>query len=96
MTNRFPEGWPDEATKKPYGKPVNLLALVKNDGERYIFLYDDQSARAMIEELMGQSEDPELSLTPYDAAVLSQKVRKLLEQEREEQRRDEEFGEGLE
>lgn len=75
---------------------INVLALVKNDGERYVFLYDDKSAPEMIKQLMKQSEDPELSLTPYDAAVLSQKVRKLLGQGGEEQKENDEFGEGLE
>ena len=45
---------------------VSIVAIVK-DEERYVFMYDDDSRAA---------SDPELSFTWYDAAVLSQKIRK--------------------
>jgi len=53
---------------------VNVLALVKGD-QRYIFLFDNQSREQMLQTLERFAADPELSLTWYDAAVLSQKVR---------------------
>ena len=53
---------------------INVLALVK-DGERYIFLYDDQSAAQVLQTLGRYAADPELSFSWYDAAVLSQRVR---------------------
>jgi hypothetical protein len=62
---------------------VNVLALVK-DGERYVFLYDDDSSAALLQTLGRYAADPELSFSWYDAAVLSQKVRRL---KREEERR---------
>jgi len=55
---------------------VNVIALVK-DGERYVFLYDDQSVSQLLQTLGRYAADPELNFTWYDAAVLSQKVRRL-------------------
>ncbi len=54
---------------------INVIALVK-DAERYIFLYDNESAPALMQTLGRFAGDPELSFTWYDAAVLSQKVRR--------------------
>ena len=53
---------------------VNVLALLKN-GERYVFLYDDQSLETLLQTLGKYASDPELSFSWYDAAVLSQRVR---------------------
>lgn len=55
---------------------VNVLALVK-DGERYVFFYDDESLPQLLQTLGRYAADPELNFTWYDAAVLSQKVRRL-------------------
>ncbi len=55
---------------------INVIALVK-ESERYIFLYDDESSSALLQTLGRYAADPELSFTWYDAAVLSQKVRRL-------------------
>lgn len=60
-------------------REVNVLALVKA-GERFVFLYDSESVDALLEQLGQHAADPELSFTWYDAAVLSQRVRKLREQ----------------
>ena len=62
---------------------VNVLALVKDD-ERYIFLYDDESPQALLQQIGRFAADPELSFSWYDAAVLSQKVRRLNQQRRRE------------
>jgi hypothetical protein len=56
-------------------RSMNVLALVKGS-ERFIFLYDDESPDALLHELGRCAADPELSFTWYDAAVLSQKVRR--------------------
>jgi hypothetical protein len=53
---------------------VNVLALLKN-GERYVFLYDDQSVETLLQTLGRYASDPELSFSWYDAAVLSQRIR---------------------
>ncbi len=55
---------------------VNVLALVK-DSERYIFLYDEESSATLLRTLGKYASDRELSFSWYDAAVLSQKVRRL-------------------
>lgn len=64
---------------------MNVVALVK-DTERYVFLYDDASSSQMLQTLGQYAADKDLSFTWYDAAVMSQKVRKLRrEAELEEQ-----------
>jgi hypothetical protein len=57
-------------------REVNVLALVKND-ERYIFLYEEGSADKLLQTFGRYAADPDLSFSWYDAAVLSQKVRRL-------------------
>ena len=58
---------------------VNVLALVKDD-ERYVFLYDENSVPQLLQMLGRYAADPELTFSWYDAAVLSQKVRRLARQ----------------
>ncbi len=58
---------------------LNVLALVK-DSERYIFLYDEESSDTLLQTLGQYASDKDLSFTWYDAAVLSQKVRRLKEE----------------
>lgn len=60
-------------------RTTNVIALVKN-GERYVFLYDDASGDALLRQFGRHASDPSLSFTWYDAAVLSQRVRKLREE----------------
>ncbi|MDA1016968.1 MAG: hypothetical protein O3A00_21235 [Planctomycetota bacterium] len=55
---------------------VNVLALVK-DSERYVFLYDEDSSEELLQTLGRYASDKDLSFTWYDAAVLSQRVRRL-------------------
>ena len=59
-------------------RAMNVLALVK-ESERYIFVYDDDSPSELLQQLGRFASDAELSFTWYDAAVLSQKVRRLRE-----------------
>ena len=54
---------------------VNILALLKN-GERYVFLYDDRSSDKLLQTLGQYAADEDLNFSWYDAAVLSQRVRK--------------------
>ena len=63
---------------------VNVLALVKGS-ERYIFLYDDSSVGGLLQTLGRYASDEELEFTWYDAALLSQKVRKLKREADQEQ-----------
>lgn len=55
---------------------VNVVAMVK-DSERYIFLYDNESTSTLLQTFGRFAGDPELSFSWYDAAVLSQRVRRL-------------------
>ena len=56
---------------------VNVLALIKDNGERYIFLYSDKNRAKTIRVLGRFARNEELSFTRYDAAVLSQKIRQI-------------------
>ncbi len=62
---------------------MNVLALVK-ETERYIFLYDDDSPSELLQQLGKYASDETLSFSWYDAAVLSQKVRRLRQEADEE------------
>ncbi len=64
-------------------RAVNVLALVR-DGQRYVFLYDDNSVDTCLEKLAEFAADPELDFTWYDASVLSQRVLQLQDEEAEE------------
>jgi len=55
-------------------RDINVIALVKG-GERYVFLYDDDSREQALRTLARQAADPTLSFSWYDAAVLAQKIR---------------------
>ncbi len=57
---------------------VSVLALIKGQ-ERFVFLYDDESADQLLQTLGQYAADPELNFSWYDAATLSQRVRKLRE-----------------
>lgn len=54
---------------------VNVLALVKGK-ERYVFLYNDANRSEVLRTLGRYASDSELSFSWYDAAVLSQKIRR--------------------
>ena len=55
-------------------RDVNVIALVKG-GERYVFLYDDDSRAEALKTLGRYAANPDLSFSWYDASVLGQKVR---------------------
>lgn len=54
---------------------INVLALVKGD-ERYVFLFDDAHRAETLRTLGRYASNPELSFSWYDAAVLSQRIRR--------------------
>ena len=62
---------------------VNVLALMKN-GERYVFLYDDESSSTLLQTLGRYAGSDELSFSWYDAAILAQRVRGLIEDQESE------------
>jgi hypothetical protein len=55
-------------------REFNILALIKGE-ERYVFVYDDDSRAQLIDTLRDQAADPGLSLSWFDAAVLTEKAR---------------------
>ena len=59
---------------------INVLALVKGS-ERYVFLFDDTQLAETLRALGRYASNPELSFSWYDAAVLSQKVRQVSQQQ---------------
>jgi len=55
-------------------RELNVLALFKGD-ERFIFVYDDDSRDAMIDEIRHRAADPAVAVNWFDAAILTQRVR---------------------
>jgi hypothetical protein len=55
-------------------REFNILALIKGE-ERYIYIYDDESRSELINALRDQAADPGLTLSWFDAAVLTEKAR---------------------
>ena len=58
---------------------INVLALVKGK-ERYIFLYNDSNRSKTLRTLGRYASNQDLSFSWYDAAVLSQKIRRQQEE----------------
>ena len=58
---------------------INVLALVKGK-ERYIFLYNDDNRSKALRTLGRYASNKDLSFSWYDAAVLSQKIRRQQEE----------------
>ena len=54
-------------------RELNVLALFKG-AERFIFVYDDDSRDAVVDDLRHKAADPAVSLNWFDAAVLTQKA----------------------
>ena len=52
----------------------NVLALIKGQ-ERFVFVYDDGSRACLIDTIRDLAADPALSLTWFDALVLTKKAR---------------------
>ena len=66
----------DHPSASPQGS-INVIILVKGD-ERYIFLYEDSERTECLRQLGRFASNPELSFNWFDAATLSQKIRKGL------------------
>ena len=54
---------------------IHVVAIVKGE-ERYVFLFDDKTRAETLRTLGRYASSSELSFSWYDAAVLSQKIRK--------------------
>lgn len=53
---------------------LNVLALVKG-AERYIFVYDEESRAKLIDTIRDLAANPNLSLSWFDANILTKKAR---------------------
>jgi tripartite-type tricarboxylate transporter receptor subunit TctC len=53
---------------------LNVLALVRGE-ERFIFVYDDQSRDEILDAIRDAAADPQISLSWFDAAVLTERAR---------------------
>ena len=53
---------------------LNVLALIKG-GERFLFVYDDDTKAALIDDIRDKAADPAVALNWFDAAVLTERVR---------------------
>ena len=53
---------------------LSVLALIKGR-ERYIYVYDDASRQRLIDAIRDQAATPTLSLSWFDAAVLTERAR---------------------
>ncbi len=56
---------------------VNVLAMVREE-HRFVFLYDDQSVETVLATLSQYAMDPDLEFTWYDAAMMAQRVKRLM------------------
>ena len=61
----------------------NVLALIKGE-DRYIFVYDDASRQQLIATFRDQAADPNLSLTWFDAVVLTKRAQEQAQEQAEE------------
>ena len=57
-----------------------VLALVKDEKERYIFLYDDESSDVLMDVIGQFAMDRDLSFTRDDALDLRRRVSRLKEE----------------
>lgn len=57
-------------------RELNVLALFKG-AERFIFVYDDESRSALVDELRHQAADPTVALNWFDASLLTERLRDL-------------------
>jgi hypothetical protein len=61
----------------------NVLALFKGN-TRYIFVYDDESRDALIDDIRDKAANPAITINWFDAAVLTDRVRNHQESPQEE------------
>ena len=57
--------------------PVNVIALQRESGERFVFLYDPESYDTLLETIERFVSDPELELTDSEADILREKAWEL-------------------
>lgn len=58
-------------------KQINVLLLLKDSGQGFVFLWDTESGPEFYRTLGKFASDPDLDFSWYDAAWLSQQARSL-------------------
>jgi hypothetical protein len=58
----------------PLRHELNVLALYRGN-EKYYYVFDDASREALIEVIRAQASNPKISLSWFDAAVLTERAR---------------------
>ncbi len=53
---------------------MNVLAICKNSGEKYIFFYDDESVETLWQVTDSFARNKELSFTRSDATVIQERA----------------------
>ena len=56
---------------------LNVLHLF-TDADKYIYVFDDHNRDATLRQIAQHAADPQLSLTWFDAAMLSKKIRETI------------------
>ena len=54
---------------------INILALQKENGQRFVFTYDDESVPKLLETLVDYSVNNEIDFSVEDAVQLAMRVR---------------------
>lgn len=57
--------------------PVNVIALVRESGERFVFLYDGESYDTLLETIERFRADPELGLADCEVEIIQEKAWEL-------------------
>lgn len=71
----MPRGGPVHDPSRPAVQhELSVLALLKGN-ERYIFVYDDESRRELLDAIRDQAAQPNLTLSWFDAAILTERAR---------------------
>ena len=54
---------------------VNVIAIIKSDGEKYVFMYEDHQVSRVLQTIGRFAGNPALSFDWHDALIVSNKVR---------------------
>lgn len=73
----MPPDFPETLPRPPKLTGMNVVALQRADGERYVFIYDDESLKELIRIISCQAANKELSLTWRDCAILVRQAKNI-------------------
>ena len=58
-----------------------FIGLLKNDGERYLYIFNNESMSETCKAITSDAMDPDLSLSWFEASCLMRQIRNLKERE---------------